>query len=1021
MNLYFRCSVIALLVKNYPLYCVIAFFTFIFDAGAQPASFRFDHLTIKDGLSQSQPYSIFQDSHGYIWIGTQDRLNRFDGHEFKVFKNNPFDSTTLTHNWVWTVQEDAKGDIWVGTFQGLCRYIRSEDRFVQYYHKMHDSTSISGNRPNYIIKDKKGRLWISSWGSGLNLYHAGTNTFQSFKNNPDDQQSLSDNAVRTLFCDSKGTIWVGTWNGGLNRVVEDEKGIHFQRFDTQGEYGFGGAGRITSIAEDKEGNLWIGSYASGLTIFERSTNRFVHILNFGVNDVNKIICDSHGNMWIGTNSGLRFYDHDAKRFYNYQHDPSNPNGISSNSIYALFEDRTGIIWVSGSGVDLYDPHKNLFRTFRNRQGDPNSLSQNMVWSFCEDDAGKVWIGTESGPINMFDPVTRSFKQITIRDDRGNIASNIYKMIFKDGVFWIASFNAGLVRYDKYTGNTRFFLGSHNSPLGKITMVNEVMLDDDNSLWIGTHEDGLLHYNLQTEEVKQYKMNPKDPNSIGSNFINCIYRDYKENIWIGFWGGGLSIYNKQSGTFTNYQYDRKDATGLSDQVVISINQQNDSIFWICTHSGLNKFNTTTGKFTHFFEKDGLANNVVYEMLQDNTGSYWISTNGGISKFNPKTYTFKNYTETDGLQSNEFNSNAFLKSSTGEIYFGGVNGFNVFDPAAIRENTIPPSLLIQNYAVFEKIYLPKGDISLSYDENYITFSFAALEFSAPGKIKYSYKLDGFDNTWTDAGNTREAHYTNLDPGHYTFRVKAANPDGYWTEPGASIKLYIRPPFWQTWWFTSLVILLSAALMYVIHRYRLEQSLKVERLRNKIASDLHDEVGSSLTRISIYSDLVQNGSEENESKTYLKGISELSREVVTTMSDIVWSIDNRYDTLEALTLRMKDFASEVLQAKNIAFEFQAQGIDDKKILDPVLKQNLYLIFKEAVNNIVKHAQASRVQVVLSAARGEFAMTIKDDGKGTPANGSPKGNGLRNMRRRAEAIEGQFSLENHLGTTITVTTRKI
>jgi signal transduction histidine kinase len=212
-----------------------------------------------------------------------------------------------------------------------------------------------------------------------------------------------------------------------------------------------------------------------------------------------------------------------------------------------------------------------------------------------------------------------------------------------------------------------------------------------------------------------------------------------------------------------------------------------------------------------------------------------------------------------------------------------------------------------------------------------------------------------------------------------------------------------------------------MYVIHRYRLEQSLKVERLRNKIASDLHDEVGSSLTRISIYSDLVQNGSEENESKTYLKGISDLSREVVTTMSDIVWSIDNRYDTLEALTLRMKDFAMEILQAKNIALEFQIQGIDGKKILDPVLKQNLYLIFKEAVNNIVKHAQASRVQVVLSAARGEFAMTIKDDGKGVSINGSPKGNGLRNMRRRAEAIEGQFSLENHQGTTITVTTRKL
>ncbi|HEY9048653.1 MAG TPA: two-component regulator propeller domain-containing protein [Ohtaekwangia sp.] len=993
----------------------------IYQANAQPSPFRFDHYTIKDGLSQSQPYSIFQDSYGYIWIGTQDGLNRFDGTQFKVFKNNPFDSTTLTHNWVWTVQEDDRGDIWVGTFQGLCRYIRSEDRFVQYYHILHDSTSISGNRPNYIVKDKKGRLWISSWGSGLNLYDANTNTFRSFKNNPDDQQSLSDNAVRTLFCDSHGILWVGTWNGGLNRVVEDESGIHFQRFDAQGEYGFESGNRITSIAEDKQGNLWIGSYASGLTVFERSTNRFIHVPDFGTNDVNKVMCDSHGNLWIGTNNGLRFFDDQSKSFHTYQHDPSNPNGISSNAVYALMEDRSGIVWISGSGLDLYDPHKNLFKTFRNKQGDPNSLSQNMIWSFCEDDAGKIWVGTESGPINVFDPASRSFKQITISDNRGNIASNVYKMLFKDGVFWIASFNAGLVRYDKYSSKARFFLGSHNSPLGKITMVNELMMDDDNTLWIGTNEDGLLHYNPETEEVTQYKMNPKEPNSIGSNFINCIYRDTRGNIWIGFWGGGLSIYNKKSGKFTNYQYDRKNDTGLSDQVVISINQQNDSIFWICTHSGLNKFNVNTEKFTHFFEKDGLANNVVYEMLQDGEGNYWISSNGGISKFNPKTYTFKKYTETDGLQSNEFNSNAFLKSSTGEFYFGGVNGFNVFNPSEIKENKTPPALLIQGYTVFGKTYLPKENIALNYSDNYITFSFAALEFSAPGNIKYAYKLEGVDDDWTDAGNIREAHYTNLDPGNYTFRVKAANPDGYWTEPGASVILTIRPPFWQTWWFTALVILVSLAIMYAIHRYRLEQSLKVERLRNKIASDLHDEVGSSLTRISIYSDLVQNGSEENESRTYLKGISDLSREVVTTMSDIVWSIDNRYDTLEAVILRMKDFATEVLQAKNIVFEFQASGIDNKKILDPALKQNIYLIFKEAINNIVKHAQASRVHVTLATERGEFRMTIHDNGKGVPANGSPKGNGLRNMKRRAEAIEGQFSIENKQGTTIVLTTRKM
>lgn len=982
---------------------------------AQSIPFRFDHFTIKDGLSQSQPHCIFQDSYGYVWSGTQDGLNRFDGNQFKVFKNDPFDSTTLTHNWVWSVQEDNNGDIWVGTFQGLCKYVRSEDKFIQYYHKPHDSTSISGNRPNYILKDKKGRLWISSWRNGLNLYDDKSNTFTRFKNDPEDLQSIGDNTVRTLFCDRRGTIWIGLWNGGLNRVIEDDKGMRFQRFDMQGELGLVGVNRIISIAEDNQSNLWIGS-ETGLIIFDRSVNRFIRVPNFLQNEVNKIISDSRGNMWIGTNKGLRIYDHQSKTFHTYQHDPSNPSGISSNVIYTLMEDRTGIVWLSGNGLDLYDPHKNVIQTFQNNPGVRNGLSQNMIWSFCEDDENNVWIGSESGPINIFNPKTKSFRQVTIRDNRGNIATNIYKMIYKNGIFWIASVNAGLVRYEKYSGKATFYLGAHNSLLGKITKVNSLIADDDNTLWIGTSENGLLHFNPQTDKVVHYSFNPDDDSSIGSNVIQCLYKDRKGNIWIGFWGGGMSMYDKDTQKFTNRRYDRMNANGLSDQTVTSITQQSDSIFWIGTHSGLNKLNVKSGKFTHFFEKDGLVNNHVYEMLDDADGNYWISSNGGLSKFNPKTYAFNNYTEDDGLQSNEFNSNAAMKSSSGELYFGGVNGFNVFNPDDIKEHTTPPLLILQGYTIFDKSYPPQENITLEYFQNYITFLFTALEFSAPEKIKYAYKLEGSDRDWIEVGNKREARYTNLDPGHYNFRVKAASPDGHWSDPGTSMTLTIHPPFWQTWWFTSLVVLISAGIMYAIHRYRLEQSLKVERLRNKIASDLHDEVGSSLTRISIYSDLVQNGSEEIENKTYLKDISDLSREVVGTMSDVVWSIDNRNDTIGALIIRMKDFATEVLQVRNIDLEFSIRGVDENKTLDPALKQNIYLIFKESIHNIVKHAQAHRVYVSLINERGEFNMVIKDDGLGFTQNGKNKGNGLRNMQRRAEAVEGEFEIQNREGTTLTL-----
>ncbi|HEY3404137.1 MAG TPA: two-component regulator propeller domain-containing protein [Ohtaekwangia sp.] len=989
---------------------------------AQTPEFRFDHLTLKDGLSQSQAYCMYQDSHGYLWVGTQDGLNRYDGHTFRVFKNDPFDSATLSHNWIWSIAEDLHGDLWIGTFQGLCKYVRAEDKFIQYYHVMHDSTSISGDRPNNIIRDKKGRLWISSWGNGLNLYDEKTNSFQRFLNKPNELYSLSDNAIRTLFCDRSGTIWIGTWNGGLNRVIEDEKGIRFQRYNNPEGEGFIGGNRITSIAEDKTGNLWIGSYESGLMRYDKIRNEFNRVPNFFPDDVNKVFCDSKGDLWIGTNHGLHYFNTRSQQVSTYYHQPSNPYSLSSNTIYAVYEDRSGIVWISANGLDKYDPHKNLFQLYRKTPDTKHSMEENHIYTFCEDDERNIWIGSEDGPISVFNPQSKTFRSVTISDTRGNVATNIQRIIFDGRFFWIATFNSGLVRYEKKSGKPKFFLGVHPSALGTQAFIKEVLMDYDSSLWIGTYDNGLLHYDPKTETVQQFKVDRNDrETSIGSNFINALYLDQKNTLWIGHWGGGLSKLDRSQMKFKNYVYDQKDKSGLSDQSVSSITQHDDSIYWICTHAGLNKLNVNTGRFTHFFEKDGLANNFTYEMLQDADGYYWISTNGGLSRFNPKTLAFKNYNESDGLQSTEFNSNAALKMSSGEFLFGGINGFNLFNPKTIPDNTSAPAVVIHSYSVFDNLFTPREAITLPYNENYITIAFSALEFSAPDKIKYSYKLEGFEKEWSEPDSKREAHYTNLDPGHYTFRVKASNPDGYWTESGPSMIIVIEPPFWKTWWFISLVVLVSAAIAYAVHRYRLEQSLKVERLRNKIASDLHDEVGSSLTRISIYSDLLQNGTNETEGKGYLKGISDLSREVVLTMSDIVWSIDNRYDTMEALILRMKDFATEMLQAKNIELDFKVDGVDLKKELDPVTKQNLYLIFKEAINNIVKHSGARHVRAELTSTGNTFKMLIQDNGKGVPSGTSAKGNGLRNMTRRAKAISGELEIRNVEGTTILLTRQNL
>lgn len=1012
------------LISTPKAFAIVAFLWFAglsFVANGQD-HFQFGHLTVSDGLSQSQAYCMLQDSYGYLWIGTQDGLNRFDGYELKVYKNDPFDSTTLTHNWVWAIEEDNDQNLWVGTFQGLCKYDRRTGRFQQFYHDPKDSASISGNRPNCILKDKRGRLWISSWGSGLNLLDPATGKFKQFLTDPDDENAISSNAVRTLLYDHLGNIWVGTWNAGLSRVIEDEDGIRFRRYKNMGEGGIETGNRITSMAEDHHGNLWIASYESGLLRFDPQKQAFSRMPGFAPDDVNEVMRDRNNNLWVGTNNGLVILNPATGRTSRYTHDVANPKGISSNTVYTLYEDRTGSVWMSGNGLDIYHPNRNIFKSYAHIPSQPNSLGQNHVWSFCEDNDGLIWIGTESGPLNVFNPATRTFRHVTLKDNDGNLAQNIHKIIHHNGVFWIASFISGLIRYEPKTGDTRFFFGKHPSALGKASEINDVIFDHDGSLWITTYDRGIIHYDPQTETVETFRQDANDPSTIGSNFVNCLLQDARGNIWIGFWGGGMSMYNRVTRKFTTYRYDRKNPKGLSDQVVNSIVQESDSIFWVGTQTGLDRFNTQTRTFEHFFEKDGLPNNVVYNMLKDASGKYWISTNQGLSRFDPIARKFKNFGVNDGLQSNEFNANAALKSSSGDFYFGGVQGFNVFRPEHIKGEGAPAHLVIQSFKVFEQERPLNGPVTLSHNENFLSFRFAAIEFESPEKIRYAYRLDGFDMGWTESANNRFAGYTNLDPGHYVFRVKAANADGYWNPQEATVAFTIAPPFWKTWWFVASVLVVCASLIYSIHRYRLAQSLQVERLRNKIASDLHDEVGSSLTRISIYSDLLQNGvSSPAQTGTYLKSISDMSREIVGTMSDIVWSIDNRNDTTGALILRMRDFATEVLQARNIALTFTQKGIDENRILDPALKQNLYLIFKESVNNIVKHAHARHVRVSLTNEGDTFCMRIDDDGTGFSTRETHQGNGLRNMNRRAGAIGGTFQITHQAGTSIVVTRKAL
>lgn len=443
---------------------------------------------------------------------------------------------------------------------------------------------------------------------------------------------------------------------------------------------------------------------------------------------------------------------------------------------------------------------------------------------------------------------------------------------------------------------------------------------------------------------------------------------------------------------------------------------------------------------YINPDSIVSEPLFKMhLSDGLRSFvahkkaiWYVNANQLVRWNPVKNEKHIYTQADGLAASDFNT--VYKDKQGRIFVSSVDGLTWFYPEEIVDDTVSRKIVFTDFKLFNHSATQKPDsiynfsiatqpaqlksVQLNHNHNFFTIGFAALEFMAPEKIQYAYRLTGFDKDWVHVGNRTFASYTNLDPGSYLFEVKATNPDGYWSNDFAKLTLIIQPPFWRTWWFIALAILVVGALLYAIHRYRLTQSLKLERLRTKIASDLHDEVGSSLTKISIYSELVQNGTHEKEKANYLQSIGSLSREVVSTMSDIVWSIDNNNDTLNELINRMKDFATEVLEAKGIDFEFLLHKTEGNKILEPIVRQSIYLIFKEAINNVVKHAEATHVKVSITTLP-HFELRIEDNGIGLVEQPAQTGNGLRNMKRRAESIGGTLTFSATSGTTITLQVR--
>ena len=806
---------------------------------------RFDRIPTEQGLSQATVISIIQDNQGFIWFGTEDGLNRYDGYNFTVYKHDPEDPNSLSNSWILSTIKDRAGVLWIGTANGgLNKFDLGADQITRYQNDPKNSQSLSNNRVLSVFEDEVGELWVGTE-NGLNRFVRGTETFIHYQNDPNDPHSLSGDSVRAIYQDKDGNLWIGT-DAGLNRYRPDSEGFaHFQN-DPKDTNSLS-HNSVRAINQDSEGVLWIGT-DDGLNKLEPGSERFIQYKKganaspgMSSNEIWSIFEDQSGLLWIGTSGGgLDYYDHKSETFVNNHHDPLDPFSLSNNFVKSIFQDLEGTLWVGtiAGNLNKLDLDKRVFAHYKNDPNNPNSLSDNWVRKFLEDQSGAIWISTGDGGLDRFDPELGRFNHYVHDPDNPNSLSHNYvSHVIQDslGMLWIGT-RSGIDQLDPTTGLFTHYQHDPGDPtsLSENNYVWFIFEDDHGVLWFATNGGGLNRFNRETETFTRYLHDPNDPQSLIHNDIWEIVQNQDGMLWIGT-GGGLDLFDPEIEIFTHYQNDPDNPSSLSLNFVGPILETQNGVTWFGTiGGGLNKLVPSTGSdaegldqatsdFTHFREKDGLPSDIILEFLEDDQGNFWLITPNGISKFDPQTETFQNYDQSDGLPFLEFNGGALIRSSSGKLYGGGIEGFIAFRPDQVSDNPYVPSVVITRIIQGgEEIPIEKtsGDlpeITFEWPNNAFEFEYTALSYADPDENQYAYYLEGFEETWNEVGTRRHGQYTNLPGGTYTLRVKGSNDDGLWNEDGTSVQVTVVPPFWGTWWFRGVILLILLGVVFASYRLR------------------------------------------------------------------------------------------------------------------------------------------------------------------------------------------------------------
>ncbi len=815
------------------------------------ADASFERISMTQGLPSDVVYSILQDRQGFMWFAGEGGLVRFDGYTFKVYQNDPQNPST-----------------------------------------------IASNNISQILEDRDGAIWCSTWGAGLDRFDPKTETFTHFKKDPDNPDSLSDDRAHSIYQDRDGIFWIGTYAGGLNRY--DPATGFFTRYQHEADNPFSlPNNRVWSITEDLSGRMWVGTN-TGLCRFDRETNRFIRYPSdltdpgsLSNDEARWLYVDRSGTLWVSTSRGLNRYNAATDDFTRYLHDPKDPTSLSNDIAYKIVEDHYRRLWIGTKGIqagglNMLDPSTGKFEQYAYDPNDIFSISHNDIRDICIDRSGVLWAATRGGGVNKLDLKPKKFNKF-VRDpnQKNTLHGTMVFALAEDasGTLWIGTDGGGLNAYTAEKGVFKYF-DTKNSSISNDSVL-AMQIENDGLIWLGTKGGGLNHFNPATGKSMIFRNNGKDPDSLGNDQVYALLKDKEDRLWVGT-DSGLDLFHKETGKFSHitqksvlslmqshdgtvwigtwgnglhamtfppenkgvprirqYVHSTSDSNSLSNNDVTAILEDEDGMVWVGTNGGLNKLDPHTGTFTRFFKDQGLPSNDIAGILKGTTGVIWISTISGLCRFDTRSGSFRTYHESDGLQSNQFKDGAAFRSGSGQLYFGGVDGFSYFRPQDIQNNLIPPIVVLTDFRIFDKpVATPEAisylkQVDLTYKDRFFSFEFAALDYTDVTKNLFAYKMEGFDEDWIYTGQRRYVSYTNLDAGKYVFRVKAANSDGVWNQIGLSLSLTILPPWWKTLWFRILMIVLLPGLILGRLWWNLRKTKAHNRKLEKMVEDRTNEL--------------------------------------------------------------------------------------------------------------------------------------------------------------------------------------